>query len=436
MTPAQSPSRRSIRRHLLLGAAVGGLLVAGIAGWAGSVELSGAVVAPGVVVVESNVKKVQHPTGGIVGEIRVRDDQRVKEGDVLLRLDEIQTRANLAVFTKVLDELYARQARLEAEKGGAELIEFAEDLRARETTDPDVAKLLAGERKLFSLRLDASNGQKAQLRERLGQLKEQISGISEQIEAKSKEIVLIEEELSGVLGLWQKKLIQFTRVTSLKREAARVGGERGQLIASKAEAGGKSAEIELQIIQVDQDIRSKAAQELSEVRAKISELSERKIAAEDQLRHVDIRAPQSGRVHELTVHTVGGVIGPGQTITLIVPDNDTLSIQAKVSPNDIDELSPNQPVLLRFSAFNLRSTPELSGRINWIAADQIEDDKTMTAYYLVRIGVPQAELARLKGLKVIPGMPAEAFIQTGSRTALSYLLKPITDQVMRTFRES
>jgi membrane fusion protein, type I secretion system len=436
MTPAPSPSRHSIRRHLLLGACIAGLLVAAIGGWAGTTELSGAVIAPGVVVVESNVKKVQHPTGGIVGELRVGDDQRVNEGDVLLRLDETQTRANLAVFTKSLDELYARQARLEAEKDGAEGVQFSEDLLAREATDPEVAHVLAGERKLLSLRLEASNGQKAQLKERIAQLKEQVSGISEQIEAKAEESALIKEELKGVLDLWKKQLIQINRVTSLKRDAARLGGERGQLIAAKAEAGGKTSEIELQILQIDQDIRSKAAQELSEVRAKISELSERKIAAEDQLKHIDIRAPQTGRVHELTVHTVGGVITPGETIMLIVPDNDTLSVQAKVSPNDIDELSPNQPVHLRFSAFNFRTTPELNGKVNWIGADQIEDKQTGTAHYLVRIGVPTSELARLKGLRIIPGMPVEAFIQTESQTALTYLLKPLTDQVMRAFRES
>ena len=178
------------------------------------------------------------------------------------------------------------------------------------------------------------------------------------------------------------------------------------------------------------------AEELSDVRAKISELSERKIAAEDQLKHIDIRAPQTGRVHELAVHTVGGVIAPGETIMLIVPDNDALSVQVKVSPNDIDELRPEQPALLRFSAFNLRTTPELNGAVSWIAADQTEDQRTGNAYYTVRIALPDAEVARLHGLKIIPGMPVEAFIQTESRTMLSYLIKPLVDQVKRTFRES
>jgi HlyD family secretion protein len=435
MTPTQSPSRRSIRRHLLVGTLVAGALVASIAGWGSTAELAGAVIGKGVVVVESDVKKVQHPTGGIVGELRVRNDQQVNVGDVLVRLDDTQTKANLAVFTRTLDELYARQARLEAEKDAAESIEFASDLLAREA-DADVGHILQGERKLFSLRAEARNGEKARLHERVEQIKEQTKGLEEQIQAKGQEIDLIQEELKGVLDLWQKKLIPFTRVTSLRRDAARLSGERGQLIAAKAEAGGRMAEVELQIIQVDQEARSKVAEELSDVRAKIAELSERKISAEDQLKHIDIRAPQTGRVHELAVHTVGGVIGPGETIMLIVPENDALRIEAKISPNDIDELYPDQPALLRFSAFNLRTTPELNGTISWIAADQTEDQRSGATYYTVRIAVPDAEITRLQGLKIIPGMPVEVFIQTKSRTVLSYLLKPLADQVMRTFRES
>jgi HlyD family secretion protein len=284
------------------------------------------------------------------------------------------------VLTKSLDELYARKARLEAEKNSEGALNFPDELLAREAADSQIAHLLDGERKLFGLRQQARSGQKAQLRERIAQLQEESSGLAEQIEAKSKEITLIKEELEGVLELWNKQLIQITRVTALKRDAARLEGERGQLIASKASINGKITETELQVIQVDEDARSKVAEELSNVRAKISELSERKIAAEDQLKHVDIRAPQSGRVHQLSVHTVGEVIGPGDTIMVIVPGNDTLSIEAKVSPNDIDQLQPNQKASLRFSAFDQGDTPELTGTVEWVSADLTEDARTRTAY--------------------------------------------------------
>jgi len=429
------PSRRSIRGHLLAASLIAGLLVVGLAGWARTTQLAGAVIANGVVVVDSDVKKVQHPTGGTIGELRVRDDQLVQSGEVLVRLDDTQTKANLGVFTTNLDELYARQARQEAEKEGADSITFPDDLLAREATDPAVAHIVEGERKLFNFRAEARAGQKAQLRERTSQLREEVDGVAEQIEAKTKEIGLIQQELKGILELWDKQLVPYSRVTSLQRDQARLEGERGELIASRASTSGKIAEVELQIIQVDQDLRSKVAEELSEVRAKIAELSERKIAAEDQLRHVDIRSSQTGRVHQLTVHTVGGVISPGETIMLIVPENDTLSIEARVLPNDIDQVSTDQPVLLRFSAFNQRTTPQLDGTVRWIAADLTQDQHTNTSYYTVRIRVADAEIARLRGLKIIPGMPVEAFIQTGSRTVLSYLVKPLTDQIMRSFRE-
>jgi len=432
----QNRSERTIRRHLFAGAIVAAGLVMGIAGWARTTQLAGAVIANGVVVVDSSVKKVQHPTGGIVGQLNVRDDDRVNEGEVVVRLDETQAKANLSVLTKTLDELYARRARLEAEKDSDSSLSFPDELTTREAADTQIAHLLEGERKLFSLRLQARSGQKAQLQERIAQLREESSGLAEQIDAKSKEIALIKEELEGVLELWEKKLIPITRVTALKRDAARLEGERGQLIASKASISGKITETELQVIQVDEDARSKVAEELSNVRAKISELSERKIGAEDQLKHVDIRAPQAGRVHQLSVHTVGGVIGPGETIMLIVPGNDALSIEVKVSPNDIDQLQPNQKATLRFSAFDQAETPELNGTVNWVSADLTEDERTGTSYYQVRIALPDQEIARLKNLKIIPGMPVETFIQTENRTVLSYLLKPLTDQVRRTFRES
>jgi HlyD family secretion protein len=419
----------------LLGAVLAGIFIIGIVGWASTTELAGAVISNGVVIVDSRVKKVQHPTGGIVGELFVRDDDHVEAGAVVARLDDTQTKANLAVFTKTLDELYARQARLEAEKISGEAINFPRELSARETFDPQVAHVLEGERKLFDLRAEARNGQKSQLRERADQLREEIGGLTEQIGAKSNEISLIKEELKGVMDLWEKKLVSIARVTALKRDAARLAGERGQLLAAKAAAGGKIAEVELQIIQIDQDARSKAAEELSEVRAKIAELSERKIAAEDQLNHIDIRAPKSGRVHELAVHTVGGVITGGETIMLIVPDDDALSIEAKVSPNDIDDLQPGQPARLRFSAFNARNTPELDGLVNWISADQTRDDRDGTPYYTVQISIPDSEMSGVEELKLIPGMPVEVFFETRSRTLLSYLVKPLTDQIMRTFRE-
>ena len=433
MSKAQSPAQRSIRSHLLGGLAVVALLAGGVGGLAATTELPGAITAPDSLVVDSNVKKVQHPTGGVVGELRARDGDKVKAGDIVVRLDETITQANLAIVVKSLNELQSRLARLEAERDNVDTIVFPAELLAR-ADDPELARSMTGERNLFEFRKSARAGQKAQLRERIAQLKEEIQGLTGQVAAKKRETELIGQELEGVRDLWRKNLVQIQRVTALERDAARLEGERGQLIASTAQAKGKISEIELQILQIDQDLRSEVAKDLREVQGKIAELVERKVAAEDQLKRIDIRAPQDGMVHQSTVHTVGGVITPGEAIMLIVPEADVLTVEAKLAPQDIDQVRVGQTAALRFSAFSQRTTPELDGVVSRVSADLTTDQRTGAAYYVVRITLSERELARLQGLRLVPGMPVEAFIRTGERTVLSYVMKPFTDQITRSFR--
>jgi HlyD family secretion protein len=440
MTSYSTPDPRvSIRRHLAAGVALVVLLAGGVGGWAATTELAGAVIAPGNLVVETNVKKVQHPTGGVVGELRVRDGDEVKAGDVVVRLDDTVTRANLAIVVKSLDELTARQARLEAERDGAHAPSFPAGLLARRS-NPEVARLIAGEQKLFETRRSSRQGQTAQLKERVGQLQQQIYGLNDQIVAKKSEIGLIKQELEGVRELWRKNLIQIQRVTALERDAARLEGERGALVSSIAQTKGKITETELQILQIDQDLRTEVGKDLAEIRGKVSELVEKRVAAEDQLKRIDIRAPQDGKVHQLSVHTVGGVIMPnGEPIMLIVPNagkgGDALSVEARIAPQDIDQIHVDQRAVLRLSAFNQRTTPELNGRVSVVSADISSDPKTAATFYTVRIAMPDEEVARLRGLKLVPGMPVESFIQTQERTVLSYLTKPLTDQALKAFRE-
>ncbi len=432
--PAQAGWSASIHRHIVVGCAVVAFLAIGLGGWASTAEISGALIAQGSLVVDSNVKKVQHPTGGVVGEVRVRDGDHVKAGDILVRLDETVTRANLAIVTKSLTELYARRARLAAERDGADSVAVPKEL-ANKADDPDVVEALGSERKLFELRRKTRLGQKDQLQQRIKQLNEQITGLTAQQDAKSKEISLIDQELQGVRDLWAKNLVQINRLTSLEREAARLQGERGQLIASAAEAKGKIVETQLQIIQVDQELSSDVAKELRETDSKVGEYVERKVTAEDQLRRTDLRAPQDGVVFQSTVNTVGGVIAAGDTVMLIVPESDTLLAEAKVEPKDIDQVQFGQPVILRFSAFNMRTTPEINGTVVRVGADTTTDQRTGQSYYLVRIAMTANEIGRLGDVKLTPGMPVEAFIQTGQRTLVSYLVKPLRDQLMRAFRE-
>jgi HlyD family secretion protein len=431
---APNSAGESIRRHILAGGILVAFLAFGLGGWASTAEISGALIAQGSVVVDSNVKKVQHPTGGVVGELYVRDGDHVKAGDILIQLDETVTRANLAIVTKGLTELYAREARLAAERDGSDTVAVPKEL-ADKVDDPDVKDALASERKLFDLRRKARLGQKEQLRQRISQLNEQISGLVSQEGAKDKEISLIEQELQGVRDLWQKNLVQLNRLTSLEREEARLQGERGQLVAAAAEAKGKISETELQILQVDQDLSSDVAKELRETDSKIGEYVERKVTAEDQLKRTDIRAPQDGIVFQSTANTVGGVITAGDPIMLIVPESDQLMVEVKVDPKDIDQVQFGQPVVLRFSSFNVRTTPEINADVSRIAADTSTDQRTGQSYYLVRISITPEEMARLGDVKLTPGMPVEAFIQTGERTMLSYLIKPLHDQLMRSFRE-
>ncbi|WP_040771856.1 HlyD family type I secretion periplasmic adaptor subunit, partial [Rhodopseudomonas sp. B29] len=335
--PRTSDPWRSIRRHLFVGVAVVALLGGGLGGWASTAEISGALIAPGQVVVESNVKKVQHPTGGVVGEVRARDGDVVKEGQILVRLDDTVTRAGLAIVNKNLVGLWARAARLQAEQEGADHITFPKPLLDL-SGDPEAAGVMASETKLFEVRTSGRNGQKAQLRERIDQLNQEITGLDAQAEAKTHEIDLVNEELIGVRLLYQQKLVQISRLTTLERDRARLTGERAQLVAARAQAKGKISETELQIIQVDKDLVSEVSKDLREANDKIGELIERKVTAEDQLRRVDIRAPQDGIVLQSTVHTVGGVITAGDTIMQIVPQTDSLSVEAKVNPQDIDQL--------------------------------------------------------------------------------------------------
>jgi HlyD family secretion protein len=425
---------RSIRLHLIIGLSVVALLAGGLGTWASTQEISGALIAPGQIVVESNVKKVQHPTGGVVGEVRAHDGDVVKAGDIVVRLDDTVTKASLAIVTKNLDALWARAARLEAEQRGLDGTVFPQDLLER-TNDPDVYNLMKSEIKLFEVRVNGRAGQKAQLRERITQLNEEIAGLVAQEKAKDQEIALVEKELDGVRQLYDQHLVQISRLTTLERDAARLNGERAQYVASRAQAKGKIAETELQVIQVDRDVVSEVSKDLRETKDKIGEFVERKVTAEDQLRRIDIRAPQNGVVEQSNVHTVGGVITAGDTIMLIVPQTDDLQVEAKVNPHDIDKLQVGQKTLLRLSAFNQRTTPELNGVVSRVSPDVTTEQRTGQSYYTIRVSMPPEEIARLGDVKLIPGMPAEAFVQTGDRTMLSYLMKPLHDQLMRAFRE-
>jgi HlyD family secretion protein len=411
-----------------------GVFACTVGAWTATATISGAVVAPASFVVENNSKKIQHPQGGIVAHVQVREGDRVQEGDLLLRLDDTATRSAFQIVSRQIDEGRARAARLEAERDRHDAIAFPADLTRRET-DPDVAALMASERRLFSARIAARNGMRAQLAKRVAQLQDEISGMREQLSGKTREAEVTARELEGLKPLFAAKLVSISRVSTLEREAASLEGARGQLKAQIAQAGGKIAETELQIIQIDEDLRAEALRDLREVEARLSELVERHRAAEDSFRRMDIRAPSAGYVHQLTVHNAGAVVNPSEPVMLIVPTEEKLFVETKISPQDYDLVHLDQPVLVRIHAFNQRMLPELNGSVARMAADVSKDAQTGASLYTVRVAIPPSELARIAPLQVTSGMQAEALIKTSDRTPFAYLLRPLADQIARAFRE-
>jgi HlyD family secretion protein len=418
--------RNGLRALLIIGILAGG--------WMTLMPLAGAVVVPGNLVVQSNVKTIQHPTGGVVAKIEVHNGMRVSAGDLLLRLDATQAQASLQMVSKQLDEVRVRIARLIAERDGLPRPAVPAELSAR-LEEANVKTLLASEASLFRARSTARESQKDLLLSRVSQLGEEIGGIEAQVASKVRQLELITGELSGVQDLYDKRLVPLNRLTTLQREGARIEGERGQLISAIAETKAKIGEAQLQIVRLDQDVRTDVVKELGEAQGKEAELTERGVAARDVLERIELRAPTSGVIHQLAAHTIGGVIRAGDAIMEIVPNADDLLIEARLQPNDIDQVRTGQQAYVRFSAFNQRVTPQLIGLVSYVSADTSRDQQTNAPYFTVRVLLPEDERRRLVGLQLVSGMPAEVFMQTGSRTMISYLLKPIVDQLQRAFVE-
>jgi HlyD family secretion protein len=432
-TPHMITVRKGIGRHLLVGGVAFCGIVFGLGGLAATIDFAGAIVAPGQLVVDSNVKKVQHPQGGTVTEILIRDGAKVKAGDLLARLDPTLAAANLGIVSKGLDEQEAKKARLAAERDGAQAIEFPAEFTARAST-PEIAELIAIETGLFASRREAREGQKQQLRKKISEFEQQAVGIKAQEDAVRRMIALTAKELEGLRSLNGRDLVPADRMNAVERQAAQLDGQLGQLISSTAQIGAEIAQAELQILQIDQEHRSEVGRELSDAGSKINELTEKKIAAEDQLRKLEIRAPLDGTVHQLAIHTVGGVVNPGEPMMLVVPENDRLVVETRVDPSQIDRLQVGSEATLRFTNFNQRETPEFLGKVESVSPDIVVDQRSGMGFFVVRVLLPPGAVEKL-GQDLVPGMPVEVFVGTGERTVLSYLVRPLTDQIMHTFRE-
>jgi HlyD family type I secretion membrane fusion protein len=420
----------AIRTRVVLASLFVVVLVAGFGGWAAHADLSGAIIAQGKVAVKKQVKLVQHRDGGIVAEILVANGDRVKEGEVLIRLDETQTKSELGVFKSQITELLGRRARLSAERDGATEITFEREFE----TAPQSAEIARGELRLFRENRAVREARREQLLLQIEQYEEQVRGLSSQESSNAAERVMVGDDLKRLMPLFNNKFIEIGRIRAMERDLVKVDGLKGEIAANIARVRGQISETKIKIIEADQQVRTDAQREYREVDGRIAELQERIVAAQDRLSRMNLTSPISGFVNELSVHTINGIISPKETLMSIVPEGAELIVEARIAPIDIDQAIAGQPARMRFTAFNQRTTPEIAGVVETIGAAATLDPASGQTYYLSTIAIAGG-INKIGGKPIVPGMPIEVFLTTGNRSALSYLVKPFTDQMMRSFRE-
>lgn len=426
----------SARKSVILGGVTAAILVLGFGLWSVLSEISGAIVASGQIEVSQNRQIVQHPDGGVVAEIAVKDAQAVQAGDLLIRLDGALVKSELAIVEGQLFEVMARSVRLAAERDDAEMPEFSGELEELAKTRPEVAELIEGQRSLFLARRESVLKQSEQLQKRSAQIASQIEGVDAQVDALSEQLSLIEQELTDQRTLLEKGLAQSSRVLALEREASRLQGSVGELKSSRAQAEGRATEVELEVLRLAAVRREEANTQLRDIGAKVLELAERRRALIEQIARLEIRAPVSGTVLGLAVTTPQAVVRPAEPLMYLIPQDRPLVINAQVQTIHVDEVHVGQKVRVMFPAFSSRTTPELWGHVVTVSADALVDERAQMAFYKAEIVLDPGELERLEGLTLIPGMPVEAFIETGARSPMAYLLKPFTDYFSGAFRES
>ena len=436
MTAAAQAATWSARRPVIVGLLAVIVLVGGFGAWSVLTTIGGAVVAPGVIQVEQNRQVVQHPDGGVVAEITVIEAQNVKAGDLLIRLDGSQLHSTLAIIEGQLFDSMARRSRLEAERDDRPAPVFTAELLELAKARPDVVDQIEGQRRLFTARLETQNAQISQLNKRKDQINSQVEGIGAQTVALADQISLITPEIADQQKLLDKGLTQSSRLMDLKREEARLQGNMGELEGNRAQAEGRATEIQLQILQLQATRREEANTQLRDMGDKTLELAERRRALTEQVARLDIRAPVSGIVLGLQVTTPHSVIRAAEPILYIIPQDRPLVIVAQIPPIHVDEVHVGQEVHVVFAAFSARTTPQLYGRVVTISADAMSDQNTKASFYRAEIALDPGEIDKLKGQTLIPGMPVQAYIGTGNRSPIAYLLKPFTDYFLMAFRES
>lgn len=423
-------------KQMVIGFCALAALVVGLGGWSAMANISGAIVASGKIEVEANRQVVQHPEGGVVGEIRVRDGDKVEAGDILVRFDDSLVKSELAIIEGQLFELMARRGRLEAERDGFEGIGFPKEMDTLEPVSSiDIQNLKAGQLRLFAARRDSLAKEAEQLAERRIQIERQIEGSEAQLDALKRQRELLSEELTDQTGLLEKGLAQASRVLSLQREEARLSGQVGELTAAVAESRGRIAETEIEILKLTSGLREEAITTLRDLEYSEIELKERRLSTLETLSRMEVRAPSSGLVYGSTVFALRSVVRPAEPLMYVVPQDSPFVIKSRIEPIHIDQVFAGQEAKLVFSTFNARTTPELNGVVTNVSADVFTDEVTGQVYYEAEILPTEGEMVKLEGKELLPGMPVESFIRTTDRTPLTYLTKPLMDYFNRAFRE-
>lgn len=438
MTPEQQEAARaySARGPIMAGLVSLLILVGGFGGWSVATKIAGAVVASGQIEVEQNRQVVQHPDGGVVEAIYVKEGDRVEAGASLLKLDGTLIQSELAIVESQFYEFLARRGRLEAERDGRDLIDFPAALTEVAPTNPEIAELMNGQLSLFETRNESFRQQRDQIGERQGQIARQIEGIDAQLVALERQIALIGQELSTQKGLLDKGLAQTARVLELEREQSSLQGTVGELTASRAESQGRATEMDIELLKLESTRREEANTQLRDLGYREIEMAERRRTLSEQIARLDIRAPVSGIVYSLQVTTPRAVLRAADPVLYVVPQDRPLVIAARIASINVDEIHVGQEAELRFSAFSSRTTPNLKGQIATISADAFTDERTQAHYYRTEITLQEGELAKLGDLDLLPGMPVEAYIKTDDRSPMAYLIKPLADYFTKAFRES
>lgn len=427
-------AERGLSRLIRIGLGAVAVLVFGIGGLMTFLPMAGAVIAPGEVTVETHVKEISHPFGGVASAILVKDGDHVKKGQVLVRLDSKVSGAVAEYTGLTLDQLVARAARLRAVQNGAASVTFPDELM-RKASDPAVKAAMDDERRSFALASQARGDQVRQLQAQIAQTRAQIATYSSQTQAYEQQETLVQQELVQTRQLYEGRLTTLDRLNALERSAVGVQAQKDTARSGMAEARARIGELQVQMAGVTSAARSQAALELAQVQTSISDLRKQDVAASDQNDRTAIRAPQDGVVDKLQVRTVGSVVPAGEALLEIVPDKDRLVVWAQVKLTDIDSVAVGQKAHMRFTALDMRTTPELDGTVTQVGADRSVDRATNASYYAATVSIPDEQLKKLGKTRLAVGMPVEVFIQTRQRTILQYIIRPLSDQFKRALRE-